>query len=284
MCGGWDDNTTTMLTLQKIAKQLSTIATIDEALDIKNKAEAIRVYSRQQKHCKHIERETVIIRLSAERRLGKLLARTMRRGNPKVTQGDFSLPKGITKNQSSARQLGAKLPVREFEKHLQSASPSTLGVIKLAKRHVRKHLTYVWCFSIVHKNQNAPIGQRIGCKWRPVVAFSNGKPEHEYIVDCVTSSGTTLAAAKALNRRFLGCELDRNVARGARRRAIFNEGMESTFLRIKDQANDFPEPQRAELIKLTDDVLKQLQVSLVVRSLTVMRPKEPHRFELAHTE
>ena len=324
-----------MLALQKIAKQLATIASVDDAKEIRDKAEAIRVYSRQQKHCKHIEREATVIRLRAERQLGKLLSQTVKAGNPNCHVGG-QLPEGITRNQSSAWQLIAKLPVRQFEKYLECRTPTTKGAFKLAIAHNRKkeaakgpdtggniltgdmwqlhshleddsvdlfftdppynevdcysrlaelaakklkdgrlclaypgqfhmpeimqrmgeHLTYHWMFAALNRMGAKTIyAKQVHQAWHPILVFSKGKPKHNFVRDCLTGqgnekdkhhwqknelesvyliekltepgdlvvdpycgSGTTLTAAKNLGRNYLGCEIDSNVARGARRR------------------------------------------------------------------
>ncbi|MBA4105611.1 MAG: hypothetical protein C0485_07610 [Pirellula sp.] len=87
--------------LSKIGKQLTNIASVADAKELRDKAAAIAHYNRSVSGCRAIERQATIIRLRAERRIGELLAQSVKRGNPKVTRGDFSLPAGITKNQSS---------------------------------------------------------------------------------------------------------------------------------------------------------------------------------------
>lgn len=122
--------------LAKLATQLAKVASVDEAKDIRDKAEALAVYYRQQKHCREIERSATVIRLRAERRIGELLAK-VHAGNPNCKPGG-QLPKGITRNQSSQWQLTAKVPEAQFEKYLASCRPTTKGLVRLARENQRK--------------------------------------------------------------------------------------------------------------------------------------------------
>ena len=63
---------------------LSLAKSVDEAKDIRDKAEAIRAYARQAKN-KELEIDAVEIRIRAERRLGELLNRNQFFGLPAVT-------------------------------------------------------------------------------------------------------------------------------------------------------------------------------------------------------
>ena len=123
--------------LSGIAMQLANVSSIDEAKKIRDKSEAIRCYSSQQKDCEHIEREARIIRLRAERQLGKLLSKEVRAGNPNCSPGK-QLPEGISRKQSSDWQQIAKIPDPEFEKLLETRSPTTKAAVMLAKQHQRK--------------------------------------------------------------------------------------------------------------------------------------------------
>jgi hypothetical protein len=96
---------------------------LDEVKNIRDKAEALRVYARQAKESADMERQCAIIRLRAERRIGELLAKTVQPGNfklsPRVTIRLSEL--GITRNQSSRWQTAATLPAADFERYVPPA-------------------------------------------------------------------------------------------------------------------------------------------------------------------
>ena len=128
------------LTLSGIASALAKAVDVDHVADLRNKARAIEVYTKQTKDCKEIERNATIIRLRAERRLGELLAKTVKAGNPKNAPGG-KLPPGITGKQSAAWQQIAKLPERDFEKYLTTRRLSTKSLVKLAAKRQRSRQT-----------------------------------------------------------------------------------------------------------------------------------------------
>jgi len=131
----------TALTFFNRARQaLAKAVNLDEVKEIRDKAEALRVYARQVSDAAEMERHCAEIRLRAERRIGELLAETVKRGNPqlspRVTIGLSEL--GITRNQSSKWQLAAMLPEAEFERYVSAArEPTTAGVVKLALERQR---------------------------------------------------------------------------------------------------------------------------------------------------
>ena len=102
---------------------------LDEVIDIRDKAEAMRAYARQAKN-KELEVDAAEIRIRAERRLGQILAVTEKNkgtagtGNANTTGGLVAGPPdltptlsdmGIDKNLSSRSQKLASLSDEETE-------------------------------------------------------------------------------------------------------------------------------------------------------------------------
>jgi hypothetical protein len=109
---------------------------LDEVKSIRDKAEALRTYAKQAKDSAEMERQCAIIRLRAERRLGELLARAVRRGNPQLSHDStIGLGKlGITRDQSSRWQTAATLPAKDFEQYVATArEPTTAGILRLVQ-------------------------------------------------------------------------------------------------------------------------------------------------------
>jgi hypothetical protein len=111
---------------------------VDEVKDIRDKARAIEVYSRQAKNTEN-ERRACEIRLRAERKAGQLLAQMekpkaapgnqytgpVERGDGSKTLRDL----GISRDQSSRWQKLGAIPQPEFEAALADR-PSTSGIIR----------------------------------------------------------------------------------------------------------------------------------------------------------
>jgi hypothetical protein len=114
---------------------------LDEVKEIRDKAEALRVYAKQAKDATGMERACTVIRLRAERRMGELLTKTVKPGNPQLSPGiTISLGKlGITGNQSAKWQRAATLPLAEFEEYISAArEPTTAGVLRLVLEQERQ--------------------------------------------------------------------------------------------------------------------------------------------------
>jgi hypothetical protein len=122
---------------------------VDEAKEIRDKALAIEIYSRQARNIEN-EKRAREIRIRAERRCGELLrdgnraTGTAGLGRPKLG-GNVPVPPnsdtptlsdlGITKKQSSLWQKLAAVPAEEFEAALAgSRTPSTTAIISKAAR------------------------------------------------------------------------------------------------------------------------------------------------------
>jgi hypothetical protein len=125
--------------LSNIRAALAKIATVVGVQELRNKASALETYYRQQSDCKEIERQATVVRLRCERRIGELLAKSLHRGRPqKGSPREHLLPAGINRKQSSAWQLLAKVPEKQFEKCLATPSPSTKKLVQIAWKHLRE--------------------------------------------------------------------------------------------------------------------------------------------------
>ena len=107
---------TALATVAKAKQQLAACDSIEEAKNIRNKAEAVRQYMKAANDGHEAQNHAATIKLLAERRLGELLAampkqhgsRPADTGSHDVTPSLDDL--GITKNQSSRWQKQASVP------------------------------------------------------------------------------------------------------------------------------------------------------------------------------
>jgi 16S rRNA G966 N2-methylase RsmD len=126
--------------IDEARRALALAASIDEVRDIRNKAEAVRIYLQQRGDTLEAQNRAAELKLRAERRLGELLAGTVvPRGNhgPGVNGALPSLPEGVSKKQSCRWQLVASLPEADFERHLEVTKAAgdeltTAGVVRVA--------------------------------------------------------------------------------------------------------------------------------------------------------
>ena len=122
-------------------KALMEAKTLDDVKDIRDKAEAIRVYTKQQGGYLEAQNDAAELKIRAERKLGEMLKETVRHegGRPKdkPSHGGSVLPDGISYNQSSRWQKVADVPEEKLEEHIASMRESrgeitTNGVLRLA--------------------------------------------------------------------------------------------------------------------------------------------------------
>ena len=128
---------TTLMKYDAACQALAAASRVDEAKDIRDRAEAVRVYAKQAKNL-DLERQATEIRLRAERRTGELLKESAENGqretrggdrkspaNPKSkSQNGTLIPKlvdlGISKRQSSDWQKMAAIPAPDFETRVKA--------------------------------------------------------------------------------------------------------------------------------------------------------------------
>lgn len=127
--------------------------TIDEAKDLRDTAEALRVYAKQAGETLAIQNECAEVKLRAERKAGEILAATPKNegGRPSENRSRAvtgSAPKleelGVTKMQSHRWQQVASVDEADFEAHVEAVKQSgdeltTAGVVQLVKERERTH-------------------------------------------------------------------------------------------------------------------------------------------------
>ena len=139
-------------TLAKINKaKLALIAakTLDDVLEIRDQAEAYRVYVKAAKQGHQAANAAAEIKLRAERKAGEFLAtREMAKNQKKKPAGDIVSPAetldelGVSKKQSSRWQQEAEIPEEKFEQYIDDrnkneAEITQSGLLKLgSKCHV----------------------------------------------------------------------------------------------------------------------------------------------------
>jgi len=129
-----DLNTNLIKEVEQTLARLDDCTDLDYLTDLHNQArgftECLRKNDDQARKMRSAQ-------LRILRRIGEVLAETVRPGNPQLSKDDTigPLPKGITRTESSKWQKLAKLPENVFEKYLGDAhKPSLNGALKHALR------------------------------------------------------------------------------------------------------------------------------------------------------
>jgi len=125
---------------------IAEIHTVDEIKQVRDKAEALRLYAKKAGETLEVQNDLAEIKLRSERRAGELLQEIPRQeaGRPEKWSHDATIFKprlsdvGISKSQSSRFQKIAGIPVAAFELHIEqtknkSDELTTVGMLKLAK-------------------------------------------------------------------------------------------------------------------------------------------------------
>jgi DNA modification methylase len=125
------------LTQLKVAIESAT--DVRDVKDIRDKAEALRGYAKQAGYGLQIQNSVCEVKIMAERRAGKLLARMVRPGNPQLYD-DVTIrlqELGITRNKSSQWQLMATVPKHMFQAWVKETKENgheltSSGLLRLA--------------------------------------------------------------------------------------------------------------------------------------------------------
>lgn len=128
------------------AKALAEAKDLGEVKRIRDTAVAVKHYAKAAKLGHEAQNHAAEIKLRAERKAGEMLAGMEKQAGSRGTGKKVEYPKatplseiGIDKKSSSKWQTVAKVPAREFEKHVSETKSSkreltTSGVLKLAKK------------------------------------------------------------------------------------------------------------------------------------------------------
>ncbi len=136
---------------KKAKRELALVTRIDEVKEIRDKAEALRAFSKQAGESLEMQNNCAEIKIRAERRAGELLKESGRKKgetNKKIMFYDGTLSPtlkelGIERKQSMRWQIIAGIPERVFEEHVaitraKAAELTTVGVLALAKRQQKR--------------------------------------------------------------------------------------------------------------------------------------------------
>jgi N6-adenosine-specific RNA methylase IME4 len=170
-------------------KALQEVRTLQEVLDLQDKAEAISRYTQQADYGNDVIDEASVIKLVAERRLGELLAEmplpkaapgnqyTARVDRSHCATGPPGLKKlGISKSRSSRAQQIATLPKSKFDAYISKTvasgqQPTVAGVLKIVKQ--RRAV----------ENANRPLPQAAGFVTDLATLISEGRRLQTIVAD-----------------------------------------------------------------------------------------------------
>lgn len=121
------EETTVLTHFDRAKREIELAASIDEVKQIRDQAEALRQYARQQKLSLEMQNRCAEIKIRAERRAGDILSE-IEKHPPGPSKGDRShdgtdpprlVDLGISKNQSSRWQSIASIPEKDFDERVE---------------------------------------------------------------------------------------------------------------------------------------------------------------------
>ncbi|MCR9095690.1 MAG: MT-A70 family methyltransferase [bacterium] len=119
-CSHPDHEEDRLVEIDQAKSALERASSIPEVQLLRDKAESIRIFLRQQQSTLEAQNRAAELKLYAERRLGELLKARVRRGGSPKSQRETSLPEGINRSQSHRWQRIASIPREAFEEHVRS--------------------------------------------------------------------------------------------------------------------------------------------------------------------
>ena len=123
-----------IVTVERTLARLDEFTEITDLTELHRQARGLVEYLREQDES---AKTMKIAQLRIERRIGEVLAETVRVGNPQLSSDSTfgRLPDGISRYQSSKWQKLAELPADLFDDYLGNAGkPSVTGALKVAAR------------------------------------------------------------------------------------------------------------------------------------------------------
>ena len=100
-------------------RAIAAAASVDEVKDIRDKAEALRVYAKQAGETLEDQNRLAEIKIRAERRAGELLKETVGHSGGSPSHHVRDLPDGVSPKQSSRWQAEASVPEERFAQYVQ---------------------------------------------------------------------------------------------------------------------------------------------------------------------
>lgn len=124
--------------LEQAKALLAQASSVDEVKDVRDRAEALRMYAKQAGLGLDMQNQAAEVKLRAERRAGELLTEMPKNPGGRSTADTLSAV-GIAHHESSRWQRIASLPEAAFESYIELALESrrevtTAGALKLAKQ------------------------------------------------------------------------------------------------------------------------------------------------------
>lgn len=133
-----------------VRKAIAEAKSIDELKDIRDKAEAMRLYAKQRAGYHEAQNQCAELKIRAEIGIGEILAEQINHEGGRPSQNGRSVRPlsdyGLNKSQSSRWQLMARLPEDIRESHIAKMMTdkrelTSASLLKLAKREDRKNGT-----------------------------------------------------------------------------------------------------------------------------------------------
>ena len=145
-----------LIHFENARRELELARTVDEVKQIRDKAEAMRLYCKQALHSLEMQNQCAEIKLRAERRAGEMLSETEKNLGGQVEhesylsyEGTGRIPKlsdlGISRNQSAKWQKISEIPEESFEEFIETTKSrekelTSSGALLLAREIQRQRV------------------------------------------------------------------------------------------------------------------------------------------------